>query len=157
MFATVSSSRPSRTAPGRGKPTQAALVLQTGEVARISVKVGKVKSCTVAIDTTPALFTLAWLVTSEDPVVTIRERVAFWENQNKFWPGEKGRERTRSETIYSTPARRTLTLAVILIAIPKLAACGRGKETIKTRRTFVYTDTLTSPADKRGRETDLSS
>lgn len=80
MFATVSSSRPPRIAPGMGKPTQAASVLQTGEAARIKDKVWKVgvmNDSTVAIDTTPAFFTLAWLITSKNPVVTIRERVTF--------------------------------------------------------------------------------
>ena len=59
---------------------QAASVLHTGEVARISDKVAKVKvrnSSTIAIDATPAFFTLAWLAASEGPVITVCERVTF--------------------------------------------------------------------------------
>lgn len=80
MFATVSSSRLSRIAPGREKPTQAASVLHTGEIAGISDKMVKVQmtnGSTVTIDPTPAFITLAWFITSEGPVVAIRERVTF--------------------------------------------------------------------------------
>jgi hypothetical protein len=75
----------------------------------------------IAVDATPAFFTLAWFAASEGPVIAVRERVTL-----------------RGETIYSTPARGALALAVILVAIAKLAAGERREEAIKTRRTFIY-------------------
>lgn len=67
-------------APGRGKPTQAASVLHTDEVARISDKTEMIQarnSRTIAIDATPAFFTLAWLTSSEGSVIAVRKGVAF--------------------------------------------------------------------------------
>lgn len=71
-------------APGRGKPTQAASVLHTDEVTRVSDTAGmKLRNdSTVAIDATPAFVTLAWFVASEGPVITVRERVTFYEVQD---------------------------------------------------------------------------
>ena len=60
------------------------------------------------------------------------------------------RKHTRSETIYSTPAQGTLALAVILITIAILAAGEHREEAIKARRTFIWTNTLASPAENGG-------
>ena len=106
---------------------------------------------TVAVDTAPAIFTLALLsLFAQMARVAVRQRVALCvrpsdhpikrqKATSAYDTTTRGQKtRTGSQTIDAAPSRRALALAVVRVAVAVLAARERGQEAVEARRTLFW-------------------